>query len=597
MTKGRSTWILFLSVLLLGGYIWLQEVWLARRPSKEIRRVRLFDLHPDTLLSIQFVHTNGIVVECVKENGIWMTGGSGRGLGRADVALVRQTVAGLNAMGKGTTITAKHLEMRGLDTAEYGFDQPTVEIIAVDNKGWRQWLIGRRTPLGDMVYVKTGSKDEIYTVLDKLLTIVPDRTDALRDRTLFPGKPPGVRRMEIRGPGGFIQLLKDSRSEWQIQQPLAAAADPAAVEELLEKLYRLRIADFEAENVSDFSVYGLQGEAQQISLGGGDGSSRMLVIGDEVRDRPGFVYARRADDTAVFVMGDEVLDLLDIRLDTLRDKRLLGLPVGEITYVSVTHGSEQLELTADPAGRWTVSRPVMWEGDDRAINEWLEWWNGAVITEFNDTNAPAAEAEWSLLFGSAGRGETNRIGILPALNDRSGLRILRDDNPSICQINLPDLPENMLDPLEFKSRQLWELRKEEIQRISVERSGRGRQMIERLEDGSFAPAGTNQTVRVEEAALDDMLSALTFVSARGYVAYNPRDLFIYGLAEPSVILQVGLTGTNQLGRVLLVGQEATEGYYAMLKGHDVVFILEKELIETLSADLITEREPAVLPAE
>ena len=300
-----------------------------------------------------------------------------------DEALIHRMVAGLNSMGKGTTITAEHLEMRGLDAAEYGFSVPTVEIIAVDNKGRHHWLIGRKTPLGDMVYVKQGDEDDIYTVMDMLLSIVPAQPDVLRDRTLFSGKIPGVRRIEIRGSGGFTQILKDSKSEWQIQQPLAVAADSQAVEDFLGKLYHLRIEGFEAENVSDFSVYGLQGETRQISLGGTDGTSRMLVIGDEIADNPGFVYARRTDDTAVFSLKDEVLGLLDIKHDSFRDAGVLALPVKDISYISIARGTEQLELVSEESGRWTISKPVMWDADNRAVGKLLELWDSAVITEFN----------------------------------------------------------------------------------------------------------------------------------------------------------------------------------------------------------------------
>lgn len=585
MAKGRSTLVLLAGILVLGAFIWLQEVWRAKVPSKEIRRVRLFDLNPDTLVSLQFQHTN-LVVDCVKENGVWMTGGTERGLGRADVALIHQMMAGLNSIGKGTTITAKHLEMRGLDAAEYGFGEPTVEITAVDNKGRHRWLVGRKTPLGDMLYVKQGDEDEIFTVSDKLLSAIPAQPDALRDRTLFSGKIPGVRRVEIRGSGGFIQILKDTKSEWQIQQPLVAAADHAAVEDLLGKLYRLRIEDFEAENVSDFSVYGLQGETRQISLGGADGTSRMLVIGDESADSPGLVYARRADDTSVFSLKAEVLDLLDIKLDDLRDARVLALPIKDISYISVVRGTEQLELVSGEFGQWTITKPVMWDADGRAVEELLRLWEAAVITEFNDPNTTDTVAEWTLEFGSSELGQTNRIEVLPTFGEKDGLRIMLGGEPTVYQINLPLVPDTILDPLEFKDRWLWQLRKEEIQKISVEPAAQPRQVVERQADGTFASGGTNGLVRVDGAAVERLLNELEAVSTTSYVAYNPRDLSIYGLAEPSVELHMGLAGTNQLGRVLLVGQEAAQGFYAMVKGRDVVFILDKALVEILSADLV-----------
>ncbi len=589
MAKGRSTLVLLAGILVLGAFIWVQQVWRAKVPSKEVRRVRLFDLNLDTLVSLQFQHTN-LVVDCVKENGIWMTGGTERGLGRADVALVYKMVASLNSIGKGTTITAKHLEMRGLDAAEYGFSEPTVEITAIDNKGRHRWLIGRKTPLGDMLYVKQGDEDDLYTVSDTLLSSVPAQPDALRDRTLFSGKIPGVRRVEIRGFGGFIQILKDAKSEWQIQQPLAAAADPQAVEDLLGKLYRLRIEDFVAENVSDFSVYGLQGETRQFSLGGIDGTSRMLVIGDEIVDRPGFVYARRADDTSVFSLKAEVLDLLDIKLDDLRDVRVLSLPIKDISYISVARGTEQLELVFDEFGRWVIAKPVMWDADRRAVTELLRLWEAAVITEFGDTNT-SATAEWTLMFGSAELSQTNRIEVFPTFGEKDGLHIMREG--TVCQINLPLVPETILDPLEFKDRQLWQLQKEDIQKISVEKARQSRQVVERQADGSFSPGETNGMVRVDDGAVDRLLNKLEAVSVVDYVAYNPRDLSIYGLSEPSVALHMGLAGTNQLGRVLLVGEEAAQGFYAMVKGRDVVFVLDKSLVEILSTDLLMQGQ--VLP--
>jgi len=591
MTKGRSTLILLAGIVVLGTFIFIQETWRAKVPSKEYRRIQLFDLSPDTLVSIQFKYTN-TVVDCVKDNGVWMTGGSERELGRADVAMIHKMVAGLNSIGKGTTITAEHLEMRGIDAAEYGLANSALRISAVDNKGRHTWWIGRKAPLGKMLYAKIGNGDDIYTIPARLLDIVPTQPDELRDRTLFSGKTTGTRRIELRGSSGFVQILNDSKEGWKIQQPLVAPADPQAVEGLLENLYRLRIEDFESENVSDFAIYGLQGEARQIALGGADDTSRMLVIGDEISGRPGMVYARRTDDTSVFALKAEVLDLLNIKLNELRDVRVLPLPAKDISYISVTRGTEQIELVQGESNSWTLTKPVSWEADARAVGKVLKFWDTAVITEFDETNTTFA-VEWTLLFGSEGLGETNRIDILSTLGERNGLLIRRNGEPTVCRINLPRIPDSILDPLEYKDRTLWTLQPENIQKISVKKSKHPRQVIERLADGTFAVEATNATVQVDQGMVGIWLNELAEVSTSGYVIYNPRDLSIYGLADPAVTLHVGLAGTNQLGRVLLIGQEAAEGFYAMVKGRDVVFILDKTFVNMLSAGLIVEPEPIV----
>ncbi|MDF7799526.1 DUF4340 domain-containing protein [Pontiellaceae bacterium B1224] len=586
--KGRSTLVILISIIALGIFIWAQESWRAYSPSAEGQRIRLFNLDSDTLLSIQFSHSNGIV-RCEKENGVWMTSDLDGNTGRADEALIQHMVAGLNSLGKGTTITEKQLSVRGIDPSEYGFDNPLSTITAVDNQGRQTWLVGRETPLGEMVYVKTDSSEDIYTIADKLLAVIPPSTDILRDRILFPGEAAGVRRVEIRGPAGFMQLVKDPQEGWRLQQPVAARADVKEVDAYIEKLYHFRIEEFIADNVSDFSIYGLQGETRQISLGHADGTSRMLIIGDDIPEDPGFVYARRADDTSVFSLSADVLQLVNVPAERFRDANVLSVPPGSISSISITHGEEQLSMAYDSSKGWNIRSPVVWEADLRAISDFVTLWVAAVVTEF-DVVTNSIPAEWILEFGSAEFGTTNRLEILPTNGSKEGLLIRRDDDPAVYRINLPVVPEGIINPLGYKNRTVWKLDPELIDKVTLQKDGYLQQMVERSEDRSFSPAGTNGNVRVNEAALNKLMRRLQRVDTPGYITYNPRDLDIYGLAEPAAELYISLSDTNQLGRVLLVGRETTDGFYSMIKGRDVIFYLEKPVIDALTADLIQNSE-------
>jgi hypothetical protein len=588
--KGRSTLYLLISIIVLGAFIWFQESWRARNPSELIRRIRLFDLDADSLVSLEFKLTN-TVVRFAKENGAWMAGNPESGMGRADVALIQRMISGLNTMGKGTTITRKHLEIRGLQPAEYGFDQPTVEISAIDNRGEHRWMVGRNTALGEMVYVKEGDIDDIYTVSAKLLKIIPTSPDHLRDRLLFPGKAASVRRVEIRGSAGFVQLIKDPQSGWRIQQPVSAAADPNEVEDFIEKLFRLRIEDFEADNVSDFSVYGLQGETRQISLGSGDGTSRMLVVGDDVPGRPGFVYVRRADDTSVFTLSADVLKLLNVPAKRFRDAKVVDLPLGDITSISLKRGAEHLHLELDVSNGWKTTSPVVWDDDPAAVTRLAQTWVEAVAIDF-DVATNGAAAEWELEFGSSTLGKTNRIEVLPSDGKKDGLLVRRGDDPALYQINLTAVPPLSIDPLTYKDSRVWDLDRDGISKISVQKAGQPRQVVERLDDRTFALAETNGNVQVDQEAFGRLLGQLANVRAEGYVAYNPRDLEIYGLSSPALELHVGLSATNELGRVLLVGHETPEGFYSMVKGRDVVFFLGRPVVEILSANLVATPQPS-----
>lgn len=595
--KGHSTLVLFVCIVVLGLLIWFQESYRAHTPSRESKRLKIFDLDPATLTSVQFDTANS-VIKCVKDKkGVWLVGDPERGMGRADVALVYRMVSGLDSIGKGTTITATQLERRGLDASEYGLDPPTIEITAVDNKGSRRWIIGRKAPLGDMVYLKEEGSDDIFTVPTLLLSIIPSNSGLLRDRVLFPGEPASTRRIEIRGPSGFIRIVKEPTSGWRLQQPVVAQADPLEVSTYLDKLYRIRIDDFVADNVSDLSVYGLQGETKQISLASADGSSRMLVIGDEMAERPGFVYARRADDTSVFSMTADVLQLLDVPVNSFRDARVIPMAKSDITSILIRKGPEQLAMSMNAAGEWKITIPVAWNADADAVANFLSLWDHIVITDFDVSINTTSTAEWVLEFGSNKTSATNRVEVLPASGRKDGLLVRRDEGSSVFQINLPEVPNSIINPLIYKDKHVWNIRKNQINKLTLSRANHPRQSVEFGNDGSSIVSEPIGSFQVDSFAVGKVLDALSSLQTSGYITYNPRNLDIYGLANPSVELYVGLVNSNELGRVLQIGNESTDGYYSMVKGRDVVFYLDKPTVKVLSADLITEPKASASPNE
>jgi len=526
------------------------------------------------------------VVRCEKESGLWLVGSPDRGKGRADLSLMYGMVADLNKLDKETVITAKELKVRGLNASEYGFDPPVIEIAAIDNHGRHVWRVGRLTPLGNMVYVMDADKDDVYTVSSKLLSWLPKSAAQLRDRVLFPVDNGGVRKVEIRGTYGYVRLVKEDANGWRIQQPIVAQADPQEVDHFIRSLYDLRVDDFVADNVSDLSIYGLQGEARQISLGNSDGSARTLLLGDEIPDRAGYAYARMANDTSVFAMSSKVLQMLEVPAIQFRDARVLSIAPENVGSISIQRGGEKLAMEVDSSGAWKITSPVAWDADRDAVMNFITLWELAVVTDFN-ADAPSADVEWTINFASAASGVTNRIEILAGGARRDGLLIRRADDPTVVQINLPDLPVSILSPLTYKDRHFWRLRTDDIIKVAVVKSPESRQVIERGGDGVFAAAGANSHLQVNASAVEKTINRLADMQTSSYIAYNPRNLDIYGLTDPSLELQVGLSDTNELGRILLVGRESPEGFYSMVKGRDVIFYLDKETVDTLSADLLT----------
>ena len=108
--KDRSIPLLLLAILGVGLFIVLQESWRAQAPGRQYEKIKIFDLQPQALTSLQFKRADS-VIDCVKENGIWMVGSPQKGMGRADLVRIFELVRELNSLGKGTTITEKELNL------------------------------------------------------------------------------------------------------------------------------------------------------------------------------------------------------------------------------------------------------------------------------------------------------------------------------------------------------------------------------------------------------------------------------------------------------------------------------------------------------
>ena len=593
--KDRSIRVLLICVVLLGSFIALQEYWRSQEKTRKIGRSKTFDIDVASLSVMEFQNTNA-VVKCAKENGLWMVGNSDRGMGRADVALLYELVTAFNSTTNSTTITAKQLSLRGLDASEYGFDPPVWEITAVDNQGRHQWQIGRTTPLGNEVYIKRVNEDEIHTIPSMILGIIPMHPDLLRDRVLFTAEAAGVKRVEIRGPVGFVRIVKEAPAEWRIQQPIVATADSVEVMAYIDTLCKIRVEEFFEENVSDFSAYGLQSEARQISLGNTDGSSRTLVLGDAIPGRPGLVYARRADDTSVFALKEDVLKLLNVTHDLFRDARVLTLPKDAIDAVSMKYGDQELNLDMDGSGAWQITSPVAWDADASSVNNLIDLWSSAVITDFGvETNAGVSD--WVFEFSSAKSDATNRIEVLQAGDRKDGLFVRVNGDPDVFQINLPMLPDSIVNPLIYKDHLVWTLNRKDVGKLALQLTDRPRQVVALNADGEFVATESSANPQVQTDAVNRTIERLCNLTTPEYLAYNPRNLDIYGLSNPFLELYIGLVGSEELGRVLLVGRQSTDGFYSMVKGRDVVFYLDPETVDILSSDLIAMPEGAVQVAE
>ncbi len=201
----RTTILLLLVALMLGGYIGLVER--QQRSLEERREIawHVLRMIPDQITFIRF-EGDEQVIECVRKEGMWMLHEPVHA--RADGGEIDRLINGLRTLQRGEVITAREREQQGLTLADYGLERPRRRLMFGDERLRRVILIGRTAPLGDAVYVMESGQEDIVAMDRRLFDYFPEDAVTLRDRIVLHGDPLRVNRLEIRRPGGFLQLAR-----------------------------------------------------------------------------------------------------------------------------------------------------------------------------------------------------------------------------------------------------------------------------------------------------------------------------------------------------------------------------------------------------
>lgn len=606
--KFKTTILLLIAVLVLGAFIGLFERRTGSTREREEQARKALPMRADRVSYLKFEATN-LLVECVRDDGTWMVVRPVRA--RADAAEIGRLLAGLEDLPRGEVITPAEQKARGLSPAQYGLEPPRARITLGDSLHRRTIHVGADARLGGSVYIREETRDDIVATETNLFSFIPKAVSDVRDRTLFLGSPEKIQRLEISVPAGFLQVVNMGGGRWSLQQPFTARASPITVQEILESLFDLRVEDFVADGSADLVAYGLDEPALKVGVWSREKEGETaLLFGDLVAKSNALLYAKRASGDSIVAVPTNILGRLRVSVEDLRDRRLIPLSQYDLAYVRVEEGETSLELRKAEDGSWQVTEPKQWKADGQRVRDLLNAWANARIVGFVD-DAPTnlavvglAPPAMTLTFARKAPAESGGEEAAPARSLEEGADVLvsrskrelgrtlvrLEQDQALYEILTDVLNTVSTDPLFFRDREVVSLDPEDIVRITVSRDG-GERTVERTPGGTFAavPAAAGEP---DQDAIKDLLMTVSRLRAAEFAADSPEELSRYGLDAPRASLTLGLKGESGIAKTILFGADAGgQGVYAMVRGQDVVFVIDPEARGKLLQGPYTVQEP------
>jgi hypothetical protein len=351
----RTTGILFLVAMLLGGVIWWSNRLEIEEKEAEDQAKKLFgDLAADQVEWIALRTSDGQDARLERREGAWhlvapiespADAATADGLASALAGLVSESVIE----------DAQSLEVYGLDANE-----KTIRFRA--GGADHELRVGKKTPIGANNYAATGAVGaKVYAIASYRATSFEKPLDDLRERRPLRFDRDGVARIEASWSGGGVTLEKQDGA-WRLVAPLAGEADAETVETLLSDLVFLRASAFLDTPPPDAET-GLDAPAYRVVLVDApqDGKEPMrheLAIGGA---REGELRVVRGAEPALYLVPDERYEKLPKSVVAFRHKTLASF---------IATDAQRFELSFADPGADGASQVVTIEGTSSDGTGW-----------------------------------------------------------------------------------------------------------------------------------------------------------------------------------------------------------------------------------
>jgi hypothetical protein len=535
---------------------------------------------------------------------------------RLDQAVVARLLDGIENTRIVERIRASEMRRRELSLRDFGFSPASICLSLQEGERTDAIFVGSMIPAVKEVYVRvTAIPDQVMSVSDKLLDSVPKTLDELRSRDIVVCDRSRLRILEIKAPGKpFIRLVKEGDT-WRLTQPSEAPADDRKVAKMLDALYGVKVARFvwpsgsrpEEATVSDaalktrLELYGLgtdmllQISAQESALG----EPSRLVLGNGAEGVEGYCYALLPGGQTIATLTNELLTAFQVTPADLRDMRLFFESPDKVNRLEISvEGS--LFVLARQGGLWEMVSPIAGRADQGGVTEMIEQ-----LLRLNALELLSATTNASTAVSSAGDSTGGKSSVEIGTQDGKSTKLLfvpeYVEGKAYCSVSMAGravtyrvdahaVPVAALQSsaaLALYDLKIFAFTNDAVQRITTKLPSGISETVLRDKEGTWRLEQASGVLAVE--GLQQRLALLAGLTAERIEkpCALESDVEAYGLKTPWLEVSVSVNAGDAIRKTLLVGSETSGGSrYAMVRGQDLVFVLEAKAVALLGNSLV-----------
>jgi hypothetical protein len=397
--------------------------------------------------------------------------------------------------------------------------------------------------------------------------------------------------------GDELIRVRTEGDAWKMIAPWQDDADSVVVDQLLDAVQSLRPEDVvtdlgkgdkKRQLLKDF---GLNKSRLRLKLEGKQMPAE-LQFGLETAV-PGESYLRIADDDAVYVVSNDLKNIVSKKPEDFRDHRMTPFLTTLINRAIFRVSGGEIEL-AKEQDNWLLVRPIKGRASNDAVVDILTKTNQTPIAKFvSDNNANPGTfgldtpSNVVTLFGDDGKNVQIEIGGLVPSNPDSVYAGL-PQRKSVVEVSKAFANLFNITPNDLRDRKIARINPDLIDRVTIEKANEPKIVLGRDENRwrflspASSPANADNITRLIQKINDSEVSA--------FVSDTATDLTKYGLDQPKLKLTFSSyssenTAEANAGETVLAtlafGNSENGVTYARLEEEPYIFSITDQLLATL----------------
>lgn len=395
-----------------------------------------------------------------------------------------------------------------------------------------------------------------------------------------------IEEVKVTQESGVTTTVKKAAEGWQITEPITAAAADPELSSLTNAVSQLEVVRVIDENPTDLKNYGLDPPRIQVEFKstGGQPAGRLLV--GQKTPTGATLYARREDQTRVFLIQAFQESSLNKSTFDLRDKSIVKVDRDKVDGVEVTTDGRKFEL-AKQGSDWQIAQPLKARADFSAAEGLIGRVESAQMTSIVTESAEPAELKKfgleappisvSLRLGSA------RATLALGGKSPDGNIYARDTSkPAVFTVAATMADDFRKDLFDYRRKDVFEFRAFNATKVEFTR---GNQVLtfERVKGQGDNAQDTWRRITpsaadADRAKVESLLAGLADMRATAFTDITPKT----GLNAPALTVRASFDEGKKEERVSF-GRGGDDVFASRPGDPDAARIDAEKLTETLAA--------------